>query len=103
MSVWELQNILTGSLPVKRSVQGKTKPDIYLRAAEYLGTRPEETVVFEDVIHAIRTAKQAGFQVVGIYDETSKDDQEEVRREADWYCRGVGRTYEKDSTYNRRK
>lgn len=66
---------------------GKTKPDIYLRAAEYLGTRPEETVVFEDVIHAIRTAKQAGFQVVGIYDETSKDDQEEVRREADWYCR----------------
>lgn len=66
---------------------GKTKPDIYLRAAEYLGTRPEETVVFEDVIHAIRSAKQAGFQVVGIYDETSKDDQEEVRREADWYCR----------------
>lgn len=66
---------------------GKTKPDIYLRAAEYLGTRPEETVVFEDVIHAIRTAKQAGFQVVGIYDEASKDDQEEVRREADWYCR----------------
>ena len=66
---------------------GKTKPDIYLRAAEYLGTCPEETVVFEDVIHAIRTAKQAGFQVVGIYDEASKDDQEEVRREADWYCR----------------
>ena len=66
---------------------GKTQPDIYLRAAEYLGTRPEETVVFEDVIHAIRTAKQAGFQVVGIYDEASKDDQEEVQREADWYCR----------------
>ncbi len=70
---------LNGSLPVKRSVR-KMKPDIYLRAAEYLGTRPEETVVFEDVIHAIRTAKQAGFQVVGIYDEASKDDQEEVQR-----------------------
>ena len=74
---------------------GKTKPDIYLRAAEYLGTRPEETVVFEDVIHAIRTAKQAGFQVVGIYDETSKDDQEEVRREADWYCREWGELMKK--------
>ena len=48
---------------------GKTKPDIYLQAAEYLGTRPEETLVFEDVIHAVRTAKKAGFQVVGIYDE----------------------------------
>lgn len=66
---------------------GKTKPDIYLRAAEYLGTRPEETMVFEDVIHAIRTAKQAGFRVVGIYDEASKKDQEEIQREADWYCR----------------
>lgn len=66
---------------------GKTKPDIYLQAAEYLGTRPEETLVFEDVIHAVRTAKKAGFQVVGIYDEASKDDQEEIQREADCYCR----------------
>ena len=48
---------------------GKTKPDIYLQAAEYLGSRPEETLVFEDVIHAVRTAKKAGFQVIGIYDE----------------------------------
>lgn len=37
---------------------GKTKPDIYLQAAEYLGSRPEETLVFEDVIHAVRTAKR---------------------------------------------
>lgn len=37
---------------------GKTKPDIYLQAAEYLGTRPEETLVFEDVIHAVHTAKR---------------------------------------------
>mgnify|MGYP002571125788 FL=1 len=66
---------------------GKTKPDIYLQAAEYLGTRPEETLVFEDVIHAVRTAKKAGFQVIGIYDEASKDDQEEIQREADCYCR----------------
>ena len=66
---------------------GKTKPDIFLQAAEYLGTRPEETLVFEDVIHAVRTAKKAGFQVIGIYDEASKDDQEEIQREADCYCR----------------
>lgn len=66
---------------------GKTKPDIYLQAAEYLGSRPEETLIFEDVIHAVRTAKKAGFQVVGIYDEASKDDQEEIQREADCYCR----------------
>lgn len=43
---------------MKKQVPGKTKPDIYLQAAEYLGTRPEETLVFEDVIHAVRTAKR---------------------------------------------
>lgn len=64
---------------------GKTKPDIYLEAAKYLGTRPEETIVFEDVVHAIRTAKNAGFLVAGIYDEASRDDQEEIKEIVDWY------------------
>lgn len=82
---------------------GKTKPDIYLQAAEYLGSRPEETLVFEDVIHAVRTACAAGFQVVGIYDEASKDDQEEIQREADCYCRDWRELMKKDSTYNCRK
>ena len=39
----------------------KTQPDIYLYAAEKLGTRPEETLVFEDVAHAVRSAFSAGF------------------------------------------
>ena len=64
---------------------GKTKPDIYLEAAKYLGTRPEETIVFEDVVHAIRTAKNAGFLVAGVYDEASRDDQEEIKSLVDWY------------------
>lgn len=33
----------------------------YLRAAEILGTVPGETAVFEDVLHAIKAAKTAGF------------------------------------------
>lgn len=65
---------------------GKTKPDIYLEAAKYLRTKPEETLVFEDVLHAIHTAKSAGFLVVGLYDEASKSDQEEIKKEADWYA-----------------
>ena len=68
---------------------GKTKPDIYLEAAKYMGTKPEETVVFEDVLHAVRTAKKAGFLVVGLYDEASKAEQKEIREEADWYCKKI--------------
>ena len=68
---------------------GKTQPDIYMKAAEYMGTRPEETVIFEDVLHAIRTAKKAGFLAVGLYDEASKADQEEIKKEADWYAKSM--------------
>ena len=42
----------------------KTQPDIYLYAAEKLGTRPEETLVFEDVAHAVRSAFSASPQAI---------------------------------------
>jgi len=64
---------------------GKTKPDIYLRSAEALGTAVSETAVFEDAVHAIHTAKTAGFPVVAIYDDSMAPWQEEIRRDADIY------------------
>lgn len=57
----------------------KRKPDIYHAAAEYFGTSPEETLVFEDVLHASKTAAEAGYQLVAIYDETSEEDKDEIR------------------------
>ena len=38
----------------------KNEPDIYYAAALQLDTEPGQTWVFEDALHAIRTAKQAG-------------------------------------------
>ncbi len=64
---------------------GKSQPLIYETAANCLGTKPEETYVFEDVLHAIRTANGAGFQTVGIYDKYSEKDQEEIKRHASFY------------------
>lgn len=63
----------------------KTEPDIYLKAAEYMGTSPEATWVFEDALHAAATAKRAGFKLVGIYDDTSADVEAELRGLADYY------------------
>lgn len=47
---------------------GKSKehPDIYLKCAADLDAEPEECVVFEDALYAVRTAKNAGFSVVGL-------------------------------------
>ena len=64
--------------------KGKTEPDIYLAAAKEIGSKLSETVVFEDALHAIVTAKNAGFITVGIYDSYNQDE-EKIRKVADCY------------------
>jgi HAD superfamily hydrolase (TIGR01509 family) len=66
---------------------GKNEPEVFLRAAEKLGSQPGETLVFEDALHALRTAKNAGFLTVGVYDAASGDRQEEIRAVSDYYLR----------------
>ncbi len=65
---------------------GKDKPIIYRKALEHLGTKKEETVVLEDALFALRTAKADGFTVVGVYDK-HENRQEELRNLADYYIR----------------
>lgn len=60
---------------------GKDSPLVYLEAARRLGAAPAETAVFEDALYAIETAKNAGFHVVGVYDESA--DWEAVKTIAD--------------------
>ena len=69
---------------------GKTRPDIYLEAARRLGTAPAETVVFEDALHAARTAHEAGFRVCGVRDASAEEDQAALKALADWYVRDLG-------------
>ena len=61
---------------------GKETPEIFLKAAERLGAVPKETVVFEDSIHAVLSAKKAGFRVVGIYDQLCPDEFAEIEKSA---------------------
>ena len=53
----------------------------------HLFSRPENTLVFEDALHALKTAGKAGFRTVGVYDDDSADRQEEIRRESSCYIR----------------
>lgn len=62
---------------------GKTKSTIYEVAGNYLGSSPKETYVFEDVLHAVKSAKSANFTVIGIYDEASEQDKSEIRQTCD--------------------
>ncbi len=64
---------------------GKDEPKIYLEAAEFLGSTPEKTVVWEDALHAAQTAKSAGFTVLGVYDDSSRENISMMRKVCDEY------------------
>ena len=49
---------------------GKDRPDIFFAAMEFLGGVQENSMVFEDALHAIETAGAAGFRITAVYDET---------------------------------
>ena len=63
---------------------GKDEPDIFEAALRSLGTRREETLVFDDAFYAVRTAKEAGFPVAAVYDSHEKA-QDQIRMLADVY------------------
>jgi HAD superfamily hydrolase (TIGR01509 family) len=68
---------------------GKDSPEIFLRAAAFLGTAAPETAVFEDSLHAVMSAKRAGFPVVAVYDESAKTAEARIRALADVYCESL--------------
>lgn len=63
----------------------KQSPDIFIKAAEKLGVKISEAVVFEDALHAIRSAKSAGFYTVGVYEKCFENEKNEIINTADEY------------------
>lgn len=57
---------------------GKGSPAVYLMACDMMQVDVSECVVFEDSLFAVRTAADAGFAVVGVYEEIQKNDWKEI-------------------------
>lgn len=70
---------------VRDVARGKGFPDVYEKAAEKLQLKPQDCVVFEDILKGIQGAKMGGFQTVAVYDAASWYEQEELQRTADCY------------------
>lgn len=82
LKVWEE---FQGILLCEDFNTSKQEAKIYLLAMERLSlSKAEEVLVFEDVLHAIKSAKQAGFQVCGILDEANREDWEKMQEIADF-------------------
>lgn len=64
-----------------------TKADlqIYVKAAQKMNTTVENVLFLDDNLNADLTAKSAGMQVCGVYDESSKDYVEQIKAATDFY------------------
>lgn len=53
--------------------RSKPDPEVFLKAAEFLGTDPSECAVIEDAEAGIDAAKSGGFTAIGIYEAAKYD------------------------------
>ena len=70
---------------------GKDEPVIFRKAMEHFNSDRSSSIIFEDALHAIKTAKNDGFTVVSVFDNSEKR-QDEVRAISDCYIRDFEHT-----------
>ena len=68
----------------------KSDPAIYHEAARLMGREVAEVIFLDDNPGADRTAKAAGMQVIGVYDDTSAEYVEEMKSICDGYVYKLG-------------
>lgn len=73
---------ITTTSEVKR---GKNFPDIYLLSAKKLNLKPQNCIVFEDILPAVIGAKKAGMTVIGVHDCYSEYQKNDIIKYADKY------------------
>lgn len=81
-SILHLFDVLCSTDEVQR---GKEFPDVFELAAKRLCVVPEHCIVFDDMLPAIKSAKQANMIVCGVYDKYSAHNQAEIEEIADSY------------------
>lgn len=63
----------------------KSEPKIYQEASKLMNTPSYKTVVFEDILAPIKTAKAASFQTVGVYDKNNLKDIDSIKNSCDLF------------------
>ena len=63
----------------------KAKPEIYRAVAERLGVSVEDCIFFDDNLGAITAAREAGMHTVGVYDESGKHFEKQMKQTAERY------------------
>lgn len=80
--IYDLFDVICSTDEVKR---GKEYPDVFIRVSEILSVNPNDCIVFDDVLPAIKSAKQADMLVCGVFDKYSAHHQSQIKNIADGY------------------
>lgn len=73
---------------------GKDRPEIFHAAASAMGSVTDSTWVVEDALYAVRTARAAGYRVIGVSDAASRKDAPQIRGLSDHYISSFDMEYE---------
>lgn len=72
VGLWQYFDAIVGADDVSKS---KPDPEIFLKAAEAIGMRPEECYAFEDGLNGLRSCQTAGCKSIMVVDLTQPDDE----------------------------
>jgi HAD superfamily hydrolase (TIGR01509 family) len=78
-----IYDIIDNILSIEEFKLTKSDKELFIKLAEKTGAKVEDCIVFDDSVHAIKTAKSAGLQTVGIYEEAVKNTWSEMQEIAD--------------------
>ena len=80
---------------VNASKEGKNSAKIYLELTEKMNSKPETTLVLEDMPTCIKTVHDAGFVTVAVYDKASEKFDEEKKSNSDLFINNFSELIEK--------
>ncbi len=64
-----------GEVSARLGLNGKPKPDIFIKACEYLGSSPDLTVIVEDAVSGVQAGRNGRFGlIIGIAREGNNDE-----------------------------
>ena len=80
LGVWDCFEFL---LSCETVGAGKRSPLVYHESAKRLHVAPTQIAVYEDALYAVQTAKDAGYYVVGVYDDSAAKNWKTIEKTAD--------------------
>lgn len=96
----DLMRYFKGIMTCAEAGASKTSPLIYEKCLTRLRCDKQHCIVFEDSLHAIRTASGAGFRVAAVYDEGSAAVQDEIRSLSEYWIRSFEDWFEQGGEFN---